>query len=63
MKKYFITNDFFFQIIFLSYSRVTAVASWTGKLAKGDRITVESNRNSHANFGSSYLDIQVIGIF
>ena len=53
----------FFQIIFLSYSRVTAVASWTGKLAKGDRITVESNRNSHVKFGSNcYLEIQLIGI-
>ena len=46
-----------------SYSRVTAIGSWIGQLEEGDMITVVTQKNSAANYGGSYLEIQLIGVF
>ena len=47
----------------LSYSRVTAIGSWIGKLEEGDMITVNTKKNSDADYSTSYLEIELTGVF
>ena len=47
----------------LSNSRVTAIARWVGKLEEGDMITVNTKKNSDAHYSTSYLEIELTGVF